>query len=97
MCGIFGVVARPGAPYGARFLRTALGVLMAESESRGKDSSGLVLRDEAAGRYRVFKGPVRLSTLTSNRAVSAGLDGAFAAFGRGERNALMVMGHSRLV
>ena len=95
MCGIFGIVARPGAGHSQAFLRRALATVMAESESRGKDSSGLVYRED--GRYRVFKGPIRLSNLVRTRAVSGALDGALAAFGNGARRPLVVMGHSRLV
>jgi hypothetical protein len=97
MCGIFGVVARRNAPYSRPFLRKALGILMAESQSRGKDSSGLAFRDERAGRYQVFKGPIRLDALVRAREVSAYLDRALASYGSPDSRTFAVIGHSRLV
>src|SRR5437899_7636905 len=97
MCGIFGVVARRQAPYSQDFVRRSLDILMAESQSRGKDSSGLAFRDDGSATYQVFKGPLRLNALLRSPDVSSCLSRMLALYGTGDRRAFGVIGHSRLV
>ena len=63
MCGIFGVIADRDAPYSHKFLRRSLTTLARKSQSRGKDSSGLVFYDAAAKQ-------IRLTWANSNGAMS---------------------------
>lgn len=98
MCGIFGVVAKEDARYSRAFIRKSLEKLMKASQSRGKDSSGLTIRDSASGSYAVLKGPIQLDSLLGAPAVVDCLDGALERYGaNGMRAPFVVIGHSRLV
>lgn len=97
MCGIFGVFARKDAGHTQEFIGKALAILMKESQSRGKDSSGLVFRDERDGEFLIYKGPVRLNTLLRSSAVATQLENSLAMYGNGEGRMFAAMGHSRLV
>lgn len=97
MCGIFGVVANDRARHNRQVLLRALRTLAAESQSRGKDSSGLVLQERQAGAYQVFKGAIPLDRLLRSVAVSAGLDLALQAYHGGGQPSFVAFGHSRLV
>ncbi len=71
------------------------------SESRGKDSSGLVFRNESDREMQVFKGAVYLNYLLKKREVKDQID-EHVAYGcrsssRKRRRTFAVMGHSRLV
>ena len=74
MCGIFGMVARSEAAYSHAFIEKSLGLLAKQSQSRGKDSSGLVFRDEQTGTYQVIKGAIPQSSYQAvyNAEASAG-------------------------
>jgi asparagine synthetase B (glutamine-hydrolysing) len=97
MCGILGVIARGGAPYDRATLQAALEILATCAQSRGKDSSGVTIRDESAGSLSVFKGDVPLGVLYHSGPVRSRINDALAAYGNGHRQSLQVMGHSRLV
>ncbi len=100
MCGIFGLQVRHGAPYSSAFIKRALRVLAKESQSRGKDSSGLVFVDQTARSYEVLKGAVPLNWLLKAPTVSTAFT---AALKRHDDKAdarakpFVAMGHSRLV
>ncbi len=101
MCGIFGLVVRKDAGYGPVFIKKSLATLAQLSESRGKDSSGLVFRNESTKEFHVFKGAVYLNDLVKNKDVTDQMERMLRLFcnhqaGR-ERNTFAVMGHSRLV
>jgi hypothetical protein len=74
-----------------------LDVLTRCSQTRGKDSSGLTIRDADAGILSVFKGDVPLDRLYRASPVRARLDQALGAYGNGGLRSLEIMGHSRLV
>jgi asparagine synthetase B (glutamine-hydrolysing) len=98
MCGIFGIVADRSAPYTGSFLRRSLDILARESQSRGKDSSGLVFRDEPNATCHVIKGALKLSDLIDSAAVNRRQQQALAAYSATESRApFAVIGHSRLV
>src|ERR1051326_1061400 len=99
MCGIFGIVARRDTGYTAAAIQQALGILGECAEWRGKDSSGLVFRDEGAGEYRVFKGALPLNRLLRSPAVRSQLRQSLEAYGTGGGGGgtFAVIGHSRLV
>ena len=80
MCGIFGIVADRNAPYTGSFLRRSLMTLARESQSRGKDSSGLVFCDSANATYHVLKGALRLSELLQSDAVKRRQQETLAAY-----------------
>ena len=101
MCGIFGLTVRKDAGYGSSFIRKSLVTLAHLSESRGKDSSGLVFRNEAGGELQVLKGAVSLSYLLKREEVGRQMDQMLRSPGgdraSGRQGIFSVMGHSRLV
>ena len=70
MCGIFGFVVHKDAGYDHAFIKKSLKMLAQLSESRGKDSSGLVFRNESTREFHVFKGAVYLNDLVKNKDVT---------------------------
>lgn len=98
MCGIFGVAAAKNGRLDPRSLRRALSTLAHESQSRGKDSSGLVFYDDSAQACRVIKGAVKLGDLLRAREARRLLSDALGAWAEEHDGAsFAVMGHSRLV
>lgn len=99
MCGIFGFIVNKGARFEPAFYQGTLAHLARLSESRGKDSSGLVFRNEVEHQLQVLKGAGPLNYLLKQPEVSRQLDrmlaGCGAGAGRGD--VFAVMGHSRLV
>ena len=69
MCGIFGLIVHKDAGYEPAFIKKSLTTLAQLSESRGKDSSGLVFRNESERELNVFKGAVPLSYLLKRKEV----------------------------
>ena len=95
MCGIFGIVADRNAPYTGSFLRRSLMTLARESQSRGKDSSGLVFRDEPKLTYHVIKGALKLGELLDSPVVKRQLQKALDAHSdEGPRSPFAAIGHS---
>ncbi len=97
MCGIFGVLASRTAPYPAAFLDQALRTLVERSQSRGRDSSGLVFRAAGVGAHDVFKAAIPIGDLMAMAPVKARLTAALDAASGAQRQPFVVMGHSRLV
>ena len=101
MCGIFGLIVQKDAGYGPEFIRKSLTTLAHLSESRGKDSSGLVLRDETERELLVLKGAVPLGYLLKRKEVTEQIDRMIGAAPRDRttdrERTFAVMGHSRLV
>lgn len=97
MCGICGIVAHNGSGYDQETLREALEVLGRHSQVRGKDSSGLVVRDEAEATLRVYKGATPLTSLLEMDELRALLDRALERYDEATDASFSVMGHSRLV
>ena len=101
MCGIFGLIVRQNAGYEPAFIKKSLTTLAQLSESRGKDSSGLVFRNEVERELQVFKGAVTLNYLLKRKEVTQQIDHLLGLTSR-DRTAIhqgtfAVMGHSRLV
>ena len=98
MCGIFGIVADRNSSYTDSYLRRSLDTLARESQSRGKDSSGLVFCDEANATYHVMKGALRLSDLLQSDVVKRRRQQALSAYsGSQTSEPFVAIGHSRLV
>jgi asparagine synthetase B (glutamine-hydrolysing) len=100
MCGIFGFFTSADTEYRPDFVKNSLKKLALLSESRGMDSSGLVIWNEPERTVNVLKGAVSISYLLKRRDVTQPLDRAIdAACGssNGHRGGVAVMGHSRLV
>ena len=99
MCGIFGLMVHKDAPYEGSFINKSLATLAELSESRGKDSSGIVFRNGADRELEVFKGAVYLNYLLKKREIRQTMSQLLAAADQvsKRRRAFAVMGHSRLV
>jgi glutamine---fructose-6-phosphate transaminase (isomerizing) len=101
MCGIFGLVVHKNAGYDHAFIKKSLKMLAQLSESRGKDSSGLVLRNESDRKFHVFKGAVYLNYLLKRKEVTHQIDRMLSSSHTnslpGRQTTFAVMGHSRLV
>lgn len=95
MCGIFGIIVKPGASYKQATIGNVLKNLALLSESRGKDSSGIAFRNEASGSINVLKGDVPVSDLLKHPVYAQNLAGALNAFGSG--SGFSAFGHARLV
>ena len=97
MCGIFGVFAGGTAAYDRRFLTRALRVLVDESQSRGRDSSGVVVYDGPGAAYDIFKGALPLGILYRNGGLQERLGASLSAYAHGTQSPFAAFGHSRLV
>ncbi|MCC6250302.1 MAG: hypothetical protein IT499_21385 [Rubrivivax sp.] len=103
MCGIFGILARPGSTLGHERARALLARLYQLSESRGKESAGLHVYLPRAGRAWTLKGAQRATELLASPHYTKLLDGPVReAFGANVGNdagsdAIALLAHSRLV
>lgn len=101
MCGIFGLMVHENANINSSFIRDSLVTLAELSESRGKDSSGLVFRNALENQMEVFKGTVTLHDLLKNRTVKDQIDKMLRVYQKQfsliNKTAFSVIGHSRLV
>ena len=95
MCGIFGVVVKPGSRYDRRTISRTLGKIAQISECRGKDSSGICFRKAAEEQIKVIKGAIPISKLIRSdeymRDLEAGIDQYEGGY------PFTAMGHARLV
>lgn len=101
MCGIFGVIVRPGAELTAQKAQDILNELYIMSESRGKESAGLHMYLPVQNRAYTLKGSVSAKKLIASReykeTLSTQLAGAFEnGSGKATHPAIMIA-HSRLV
>lgn len=101
MCGIFGLIVQNDAGYEPAFIKKSLTTLARLSESRGKDSSGLVFRNESERELQVCKGAVYLNDLLKRKEVAHQIDHMIGSSSDnrtvGKQRTFAVMGHSRLV
>jgi len=101
MCGIFGFFAKPDAGFRAGTVADVLKTLALLSESRGRDSSGLVVWNEPDQAMSVLKGAVSISYLLKQKEVTLPLtlaaQRACSVSPGGDARAFAAMGHARLV
>lgn len=90
MCGIFGIILRPGAELTARKAREILSELYVMSESRGKESAGLHLYLPGQGEAVTLKGSFSASKLIASKEYKAAINAET------DLPAVMIA-HSRLV
>ena len=95
MCGIFGLIMKPGKSYQGRVILKTLKNIAIFSESRGKDSSGVAIRKPTLGRIDVIKGDVPIRSLIKSREFNTLLSESLALVSRGFGFA--AFGHARLV
>jgi len=95
MCGIFGLVIQKGEKYTGAFIADSVKKLAHLSESRGRDSSGLAFRDIERKSFRIYKGPISVSSLLKNNEVKQEFQ---KIKNNGASNHhISVFGHARLV
>ncbi len=95
MCGIFGIIVKPGAAYKQQTISGVLNKLALLSESRGKDSSGIAFRNDTSGHINVIKGDIPVSSLLKDPAFRETLDDSLKSYASG--SGFSVFGHARLV
>ncbi len=95
MCGIFGLITKPGKPYAAKSIRQTLENIAVFSESRGKDSSGMAIRQHAAGKIDVIKGDVPIRALLKSSAFQNAITESLEYQDKGK--GFSAFGHARLV
>ncbi len=92
MCGIFGLIVQKESDLEPKFIKKSLTTLARLSESRGKDASGLVFRNESDGELRVVKGAVPITRLLKKKEIVDQIDNIIR-----QQGTFAVMGHARLV
>ncbi len=97
MCGIFGFIAKKDSGVTREFAEKIIHELFLLSESRGKESSGIAIRDTRNHRIQVTKEDVPASDLVRSRGYRQFLDEALAPVFAGNQEAVVTMAHSRLV
>ncbi|MBL8001712.1 MAG: hypothetical protein JNL05_07120 [Flavobacteriales bacterium] len=97
MCGIFGIIAKPEAGLDRAFTEGVMRELFVLSESRGKESSGIAVRDAVGRTIHVTKDDVPATDLIRSAAYRSFLEQALApSFANGQQE-LALIAHSRLV
>ncbi|MBK7941424.1 MAG: hypothetical protein IPJ87_06065 [Flavobacteriales bacterium] len=97
MCGIFGIIAGPEAGLDRAFTEGVMRELFVLSESRGKESSGIAVRDAVGRTIHVTKDDVPATDLIRSAAYRSFLEQALApSFTNGQQE-LALIAHSRLV
>ncbi len=95
MCGIFGILTKKGNNYNPAFIDKILKELALLSQSRGKDSSGIVFRNVAEKRMDVIKGAVATKDLLKSKSFKEFLNSVHK--GNSRKEGFAAMGHARLV
>jgi glutamine---fructose-6-phosphate transaminase (isomerizing) len=95
MCGIFGLIVKKDSHYNKHFIRKTFHALALNSESRGKDSSGLAIKNIRNNEIEVFKGDISISDLLTNTGLIQSLEKAFLDLEEGM--GFSAIGHARLV
>jgi glucosamine--fructose-6-phosphate aminotransferase (isomerizing) len=95
MCGIFGIILKPGTAYSEAAVKGSLKNIALFSESRGKDSSGIAFRDVGSASIEVIKGDIPVSRLLKDPLYDRLLDQTYGEYAAG--SGFSVFGHARLV
>lgn len=97
MCGVFGFVVPVDRNCPSALVEKAVSHLARAAESRGKDSSGLVLQHTGQNKMRVFKGNLRITKLLDSPEVVGAFREVAKGAGSSQAGTIVAMGHSRLV
>lgn len=91
MCGIFGIITKDNSNYNETLLKRTLSDLAKLSEARGKDSSGICIRNNEKSEFRVLKSNQPISGLLKSK--------EFKSISKdySSENQFFTFGHSRLV
>lgn len=97
MCGIFGIISKAEAGISQALAENIIRELFILSETRGKESSGIAVRNAADNTIHVTKDDVPASELIASPTYRAFLDNALKPAFAGAQRELAVIAHSRLV
>lgn len=97
MCGIFGFVVADEQNRPSTLAERVVRCLAIAAESRGKDSSGLVLQHTGKHGMMVFKGNLRITQLLKSVEVGRAFRELPKRATASQRGTIVAMGHSRLV
>jgi glucosamine--fructose-6-phosphate aminotransferase (isomerizing) len=97
MCGIFGIIAKAEAGLSRQLTENFLKELFILSETRGKESSGIAVRNAASGAIHVTKDDVPASELIRSGAYRGYLSKALGPSFTPDQRELAAIAHSRLV
>jgi glutamine---fructose-6-phosphate transaminase (isomerizing) len=95
MCGIFGIIIKPGTEFSSRSICEVLKKIAILSESRGKDSSGIAFRNNVRQNIHVIKGDISITELIKSNEFKNQLKNSIEAYENGFGFA--AFGHARLV
>lgn len=95
MCGIFGVIVKEKSAIGTGFITKALENVARLSIARGKDSSGIVFKNNAQQNFDLVKGDIPVFDILKTDAYKGYLKKALGEFSKG--NTFQAIGHARLV
>lgn len=95
MCGIFGLIAKPGTNYPTKILRKTLEDIANLSESRGKDSSGMAIRKPEINQIDVIKGDIPISQLINSKVFETEITNCLKGYQN--KAGFSAFGHARLV
>jgi len=96
MCGIFGQIVFGNVELSPKSILSGFRTLASLSESRGRDSSGIIVNAAETDQWSIYKGPVTLATLFKRQDVTKVLAKAATLSGDSEKS-FVALGHSRLV
>jgi asparagine synthetase B (glutamine-hydrolysing) len=91
MCGIFGIITKENSNHNNTFLKKTLSDLGKLSEARGKDSSGICIRNNEKNEFRVLKSNQPISRLMKSEKYKLN------SKSYSSKNQFFSFGHSRLV
>lgn len=95
MCGIFGIITKPGKDFPQGSIKNNLKSIAKFSESRGKDSSGMAFRNISKEIIDVIKGDIPIRDLLKSEAFSISFQDALES--QKGSNGFAAFGHARLV
>jgi hypothetical protein len=92
MCGIFGVIVKDKSSYDKKLLRDVFTKVGCLSEVRGKDSSGIAIRDKKLSCINVVKGPIPIKQLLKSPVVKSKINETLYS----NNHNFSAIGHARL-
>ena len=95
MCGIFGLITKPGITYSPKLMRKTLENIAVFSETRGKDSSGMAIRNLKEGTIDIIKGDVPIRQMLKSKDFDDSVKAALKASSL--KQGFNAFGHARLV
>lgn len=95
MCGIFGLIVKEKATVKDNFIKNCLESIAHYSIARGKDSSGIVFKNDKTKEFNLVKGDLPIYSLLKSTTYKSYLKDALALYNNG--SAFQAIGHSRLV